>query len=477
MSTTTPNQHPSRFPLPTWAIGTLALLVLVLLAGSGWWLFTTIQTMVAENQVQTLQSPEFELQATPLANPIINSNDPNQETGSSPEVLEEMDTSPQVWEGRERVTILIMGVDKRCGEDGPTRTDSLMLLTIDPVGKTAGILSLPRDLWVEIPGFGINRINQAHYFGEGFEYPGGGPALAVKTVEATLGVKIHHYATINFETFIEVVNLLGGITVDVPEAINDPKYPDSCYGFDPFSLPAGRQQLTGEQALKFARTRATLGGDVDRADRQQLVVLAVREQAVAQFGELLLQAPAFWQTLQKNVRTTLTLDEAVELAWLVQEIPSENIRRAVIDYNDVYVEKTPEGEDVLVPIRENIAAIRNELFAPPAAPPISLVELLDEMTAENAKVAVWNGTQTFGLAGETQTYLLSKEIQVTEIGNADSSTYASTQVIDYGEHPYTTQYLVQLMGIPPLNITAGERPEGDYDVLIILGNDWEVPGD
>ena len=97
------------------------------------------------------------------------------------------------------------------------------------------------------------------------------------------------------------------------------------------------------------------------------------------------------------------------------------------------------------------------------------------MRAENARVAVWNGTPVFGLAGATESFLFDQNVSVTEIGNADAATYPTTRIIDYGSHPHTTLYLSQLMGVPPLNISSDRTPDGDYDVLIILGNDWEIP--
>jgi LCP family protein required for cell wall assembly len=370
-----------------------------------------------------------------------------------------------------------MGIDQRCDESGPNHTDSMMLVTIDPVGLSAAVMSLPRDMWVEIPGFEVDRINQAHYYGEAYEYPGGGPALAVETVEAFLGIQIDYYATVNFDAFIEVVDQIGGIDITVPEAIDDPTYPDRCYGYDPFSIEAGEYHLDGEAALKYARTRATLGGDVDRAARQQAVVLAVRDQvlSVDMIPQLIAQAPGLWQTLQANVRTDMTLEEGLQLALLAQDIPRESIKTAVIDYDYVYAETTPDGRQVLVPNRENIRELRNQLFTPPVIPTPEIKNLPALMAAEEARVAIQNGTTEFGLAGETQDYLLSQDVNVTEIGNADSSAYRSTQIIDYGNFPNTSLYLVQLMGIPPLNVSSGTAPEGDYDILIILGSDWEIP--
>jgi LCP family protein required for cell wall assembly len=353
----------------------------------------------------------------------------------------------------------------------------MMLVTIDPVGLSAGVMSLPRDMWVEIPGFDVDRINQAHYYGEAYEYPGGGPALAVETVESFLGIEIDYYAAVNFDAFIEVVNQVGGIDINVPEAIEDETYPDRCYGYDPFQIEAGEQELDGETALKYARTRATLGGDVDRAGRQQAVVLAVRDKVLSldMIPQLIARAPEMWQTLQANVRTNMQPEQAIQLALLAQDIPRSSIKTAVIDYDYVYAETTPDGRQVLVPNRENIRLLRNDLFTPPVIPTPEIQNLPTLMADEAVRVAVHNGTPEFGLAGETQAYLLSQGVNVAEVGNADSATYRTTQIIDYGDHPNTTRFLIQLMSIPPLNVSSGETPEGDYDMLVIIGSDWAVP--
>jgi len=471
----------SRIRLPLWAVALLAVSLFVFLLGSGIWVFRTVFQIASELPVGSTESvePQFD---TSLQVPVTTEGSlaiPTAVSTIATTAVDETASEAQPiaqWEGTERVTLLFLGIDRRCGEEGPVRTDSMMLATVDPVGKTAGLLSLPRDLWVEIPGFGVDRINQAHYLGEGFEYPGGGPALAVETVEATLGVNINYYATVSFDAFTEGVDLLGGISVDVPETIDDPDYPDECYGYDPFYLAEGTYNMDGVTALKYARTRATEGGDVDRAGRQQQVILAVREKAVQQIPDLIIRAPQLWQTFQRNVETTLSLDELLQLALLLQEIPSSNIRRGVIDYNYVYVEKTPDGQDVLVPVRENIRALRDELFAPPNTAALAPIEnRLEAIEEEAAKIGIYNGTAVVGLAGGTSDYLTKLGLNISEVGNADSADYNATQIITFGEHPNTVSYLTGVLSVPPLNISAGQRPDGDYDILIILGSSWEVP--
>jgi LCP family protein required for cell wall assembly len=465
-----------------WGFGVLLVVAIILIAATAFWLFRTVQGMAASWDAS---EPEFAVPAQeeeaqdasvnpwPLGEPIVT---PGAIAGDNTEPSSPI-AALQPWSGRERVTILLLGIDLRCDEEGPTHTDSMMVLTIDPVGLSAAALSLPRDLWVEIPGFGVDRINQAHFKGEAFDYPGGGPALAVETVEATLGVPVDYYAAVNFEAFVDFIDLVGGITVEVPEAIDDPTYPDSCYGYDPFAIGPGEHELNGEQALKYARTRATLGGDVDRAGRQQEVVLAVRDKVtrVDMIPRLLVQAPQLWQSFQRNVDTNMSLEEAIQLGLLVEQIPRESIRLEVIGYDYVYPETTPLGQQVLVPIRENIRTLRDQLFAPPAIPTPVIENLPQMMRQENARIVVHNGTDVAGLAGETQEYLRGEGFNVTDIGNAETSDYPSTQILDFGSHPNTTRYLAQVMDIPTLNISYSTETVGDYDVLVIVGNDWQRP--
>ncbi len=457
--------------LPVWALLLLVGLGLLLLILSSVWLFRTVRGLAS---VTEGVGAEF--------NPVPGQVDPGQ---TAPEVTGGTVAAPPGvapesipnWAGVERVNVLLLGVDLRCDEEGPTHSDTIIVATIDPVSRSAALLSLPRDLWVEIPDFGVNRINQAYFLGQAYELPGGGPALAVDTVEAFLGVPINYYVTVDFKAFVDFVDMMGGVVVEVPERIEDPNYPDNCYGYDPFTIDAGLQRLDGATALKYARTRVTFGGDVDRAGRQQQVIMAVRDQATQldTLPQLLLNAPQLWQSFQQNVSTNLEFDQALQLANLVRTIPGENMRNVVLDYTYVYNDTTFDGQQVLVPLRDEVRALRDELFAPPAVPTPVIEALPTVIVAEDARVAIYNGTPAFGLAAETQQFLLRNDITVTEIGNADSATYSTTQIIDYGSHPGTVQRLIQLMNIPPLNVSTGANPAGDFDVLVILGSDWEIP--
>ena len=465
-----PNQDSLRGKRPPWLYVILAVALLMAFLASAFWIYNTVRDIASasSNDMVEFTPNDVEDAAQPSE---LDSTQTEVETEPLPVIIAE-DLEP--WSGAERINVLLLGTDRRCEETGPNHSDTLLLATIDPQIKKATLFSLPRDLWVEIPGFGVDRINQAYYFGQIYEYPGGGPALARETVEAFLGIPVDYFVTVDFKSFEDAVNLIGGIVIDVPERIDDPDYPDNCYGYEPFTIEAGKQRLDGTAALKYARTRATLGGDVDRAGRQQAVLMSIRDQVLNlnQLPQLIAQAPVLWRTFQENVKTNLPLEDALELALLMQEIAAEDIDSVVLDYDYVYIETTPDGRQVLVPRRDKIRVLRDELFSSPAIPTPVFEDLQQKMEEEGARIAVHNGTAIFGLAAETQTYLQDLGLDVTEIGNADSATYSRTQIIDYGSHPQTTRFLIQEMQIPPMNLSDGKKADGDYDVLVIIGNDW-----
>jgi LCP family protein required for cell wall assembly len=381
------------------------------------------------------------------------------------------------WEGTERVNVLVMGIDQREHEQGPWRTDTMLVLTIDPVTMSGGMLSIPRDLWVPIPGYEEGRINTAHYLGEVYDYPGGGPALAAKTVQYNLGVPIHHYARLNFTAFERLVDLIGGIDVYVEEEIADPTYPDEAYGYDPLYIPAGWQHLDGEMALKYARTRYTAGGDFDRAQRQQQVLLAVFEQVTRLdlLPQLALRAPELQQMLKDSVVTDLTLDEIIALAQLASEVDRENIRYVVIDEHYTQFCATPEGQQVLIPLRDRIRQLRDYIFTAEAPLPEQADDPATRLEAEAATIEVLNGTTTAGLAALTAGHLQQQGLEVARTDNADRSDYAESLVIVYTGKTYTAEYVVRTLGLPLTAVVHGADADAEYDISIIVGADYQPP--
>jgi LCP family protein required for cell wall assembly len=399
------------------------------------------------------------------------------ENGEPSEVVYDPGKPLPRWEGTERVNILVMGIDQREHEQGPWRTDTMLVLTIDPVTKSGGMLSIPRDLWVPIPGYEEGRINTAHYLGEAYDYPGGGPALAVKTVQYNLGVPIHYHARFNFTAFEQVVDLIGGIDIYVEEEINDPTYPDEAYGYDHLYIPAGMQHLNGEMALKYARTRHSIGGDFDRAKRQQQVLTAMFEQVTRLdlLPQLASRAPELWQTLQGAVETDLTLEQIIALAQLANEVSQEDIRYAVIDEHYTQFYTTPDGQEVLIPLRDRIREMRDYIFTTEAPVPEYAESPTTRLEEEAAAIMVMNGTTTEGLAGLTARYLQGQGLQILEPVNADRSDYSESLVIVYTGKTYTAEYLVNLLGLPPTAVVHGADPNAEYDIALILGADYQPP--
>ena len=273
---------------------------------------------------------------------------------------------PEPWNGKERINILLLGIDQRVGEEEPcNRTDTMMVFTLDPVTMQAGMLSIPRDIWVPIPGYNNNRINTANCIGDTQDYPGGGMALAEKTVENFLGVDINYAARVNFTAFENFVDRIGGIDIDVPQSIYDATYPTNDYGTEVFSIDNGMQHMDGATALKYARTRHSGNGDFDRARRQQQVIIAVKEklQDPLTMASLVSQAPALLNDLSTSVKTDMTLDQIQQIAVLATKIERSKIKSEVLDQRYTVFATTPEGYEVIIPDRERIATLRNSFFS------------------------------------------------------------------------------------------------------------------
>lgn len=393
------------------------------------------------------------------------------------------------WNGTERVTILFMGLDLRDWEkdNGPPRTDTMVLFTIDPVALTAGMLSIPRDLWVEIPGYEHNRINTAYFLGESYKVPGGGPALALQTVENLLGVPIQYYAVIEFTAFERMIDEIGGIDVLVKERMKI-----SPIGRTSIWLDAKPYHLDGAETLAYARARKTEGGDFDRAERQQQVALAIRDRVVGfdMIPLLITKLPTLYQELKAGVRTNLIdpgappnqlidqLQQLISLGLIALDLDPATIKKGVIGPPDqVVFTLLPSGAQVLQPVPDQIRILRDEVFTITGSlgPSIPDANPLNAAALEGAKVAVLNGAGIEGLAGRAAEYLEAQGLNIVKVGNADRLDYFKTVVIDYTGNPYTRQFLMGIANLAEGQILSQHNPESEIDIAIILGSDWTIP--
>ncbi len=384
--------------------------------------------------------------------------------------------------GPRKITVLLLGIDQRSAvESADTevfRTDTMIVVEIDPARGTAAMLSIPRDLYVPIPGSREARINVANVVGDTNGYPGGGPALAMKTVEANLGLEIDHFVLVNFDVFLRVVDTVApsGVEICIPEPINDPFYPDEGYGFIEVNFEEGCQRLDSERLLQYARTRKTQGSDFDRARRQQQVILAVQREVVSAGGitNLVTRAPSLWQDLGNNIRTDLTFEEALDLALVSTTIDTDTVQLGTINNLHVTLAKDEDGQDILLPVPASISALIQDTFNPGNAN-LTMEELRERATEEGATVIIFNNTNTTGLAGSTRTWLNANApgVPIVSVGNAETIDNANTVIKDYTGNPWTSRYLAQVMGLPRERILAGTDGLTSEDIAIMVGPDIE----
>lgn len=271
---------------------------------------------------------------------------------------------PADLKGR-RFTLLVMGLDLRPGDSArAANTDSILVMSIDPTRNSIGILSIPRDLVIPVPGQpDMQRINSLYTLGE-LAKPGGGPQLVMQTIQYNFGIPVDNYLIVSFQVLIDAVDMIGGIDIQVPEAINDPEYPDMNYGYDPLYIPAGLIHMDGALALKYARTRHE-DSDYGRADRQQQVILAIRKKILSgdQLTKLAMQAPDLWTKLSQGVLTDLAFDRALSLGWYAKDIPAEKILRGTVE-NEYLQAMQYEGSSVVTLNRTEIGKLMVQVFGP-----------------------------------------------------------------------------------------------------------------
>lgn len=269
--------------------------------------------------------------AQPQAQRPAVKNRPNSESAPTPTPLPTLDNAQN---------ILLVGTDGRPGEN-VSRTDTLVLVRLDPHNNRVSMLSFPRDLYVPIPGYGKDRINAAYLIGEKKLGAGYGPALLKKTVGDLVGLPVDHMVMVNFDGFKTVVDKIGGIYIDVPKAIDDPLYPTDDYRTIKVHFDPGLQLMDGDRALIYARTRHA-DSDFGRNQRQQQVLMAIfnriREQGLL---SQLASIDEYTAVLSDYIRTDITRSEMFGLAGMGAQLHAENIQRFAIDPKMVVAKTQP----------------------------------------------------------------------------------------------------------------------------------------
>lgn len=268
--------------------------------------------------------------------------------------------------GGSRTNVLLLGIDRQQGVEWASRTDTIMVFTLDPETGTAGLLSIPRDLHLEIPSYGWDRINTANVYGYLQDYPGGGPALLEATIVANFGIPIDGYLMVNFQAFERIVDTLGGVDLYVPESLHDTRYPnprpEDPYGFKTVHFDPGWQHMDGQQALEYARSRMSTS-DFDRARRQQQILLAIRKRALTLNG--ILRWPMLARVVMDGIKTDMDVGRLLGLAVRAMRIDTSNLRQVVLEYPLVVGYRREDGAAVQLPNWDLINPVIEELFGSP----------------------------------------------------------------------------------------------------------------
>ena len=360
---------------------------------------------------------------------------------------------PPPWNGRERLNVLILGIDSRGVAGDTMNTDTMIVLSLDPVNRTAAMLSVPRDTLVTIPGHGPEKVNAAFAIG--------GPELAQRTIDGLLGIQINSYALINFGAFTKIVDSVGGVVIDVKRPIRDESYPTADFGVERLNIQPGQQLMTGEVALKYARSRHG-SNDFSRARRQQDVISAIRARLAT--DGMLGRIPGIVGEVGSAVETSFDPANVLPLAGLGGSIPSSDIRSEVLLpcggdalHCELIEDNSPLGY-YLIPDKTKIANLVAELFYDP------------KVRQEGARVEVrGTGTKT-SPAPEVADRLAARAFAVVRVTSGASGR--SEILVKNSAARYTADQLSkQLSGIPVRD--AGSSEQTDADIVVIVGTDFK----
>lgn len=251
---------------------------------------------------------------------------------------------------REPVNLLLLGSDRRPGEGWQSRSDAIMVVRLDPGRQRIALLSLPRDLIVNIPGYGYARINAATVYGASGSGGGSGIELARATVSQLLGIPIHHVVLADFSAFITAIDAIGGVDIVVEQELYDPAYPTMDYGYMVAHFLPGKYHMDGATALIYARMRH-MDSNYARNWRQQQVLVAalrqVRERNLIGQVELLADLTT---ALRDHLQTDLTPEQMIGLAWTFRNVTPESVERYALDEHMVYEGSIPGDPYAALPL-------------------------------------------------------------------------------------------------------------------------------
>jgi LCP family protein required for cell wall assembly len=361
--------------------------------------------------------------------------------------------------------IVLLGADMRPAErlgnargrpnQATWRTDAIIIVSVDTEDHTVRLLHIPRDMYVEIPGHGYNRINTAEMWGE-FREAGTGPDLVKQTIYQNLGIPVHYYIRMDFAGFVHFIDALGGVDIDVPCPVPKPKLEPGIHHFD------------GVQALRYVESREGTT-DYERGERQWEMLMALKDQYLT--PEIIPKLPQLWVTMADYYDTDLPLNQVIDLAYVALHLRGSRIEKEGLSRKQLQHYVTPEGAWVLKPREEELPAMLEEFYSPADTEPMEEVD--------RVKVQVLNGSERYQAEELAAAALKRKGLKVIDKGQADRQDYKKTQIRIFKGDPAAGEWIAERLHLPSsaiLDLTGVPDPpdrSNPVDVKVVLGKDYD----
>ncbi len=342
-------------------------------------------------------------------------------------------------ESDDRINILLLGIGG-AGHDGPELTDTIIFGSFKPSTKELGLISVPRDLTINIPGYGYRKINAVNALAEQNK-KGSGPAATADTISDILGEPVPYTVKIDFGGFADVIDALGGVNIYVEKSFTDTTYPldDAMGSVQTVSFTEGWTQMDGKTALAYSRSRHGNNGegsDFARAARQQKVLMAVKDKTLS-LGVLLNpgKLSRIIGTITSNIQTNISAIEMVKLAKYIPDISPEKVALHVLDTAGGSLYETHvNGAYVILPYKEDwsdLKLLAQNIFKTEDTAGATVLTHATAQAETEVRLEVQNGTLTTGLAGGTAELLQSSGFTVVDVTNAKDRTRNTTVIYDF----------------------------------------------
>jgi len=375
------------------------------------------------------------------------------------------DAMPMIDEGNQDiVNILLIGAATN-NPNNPGLTDSLMVLSINKTAGVVSAVSIPRDLYVYLPRFNMQKINTAYFYGEENRVEGGGFKLLTDAVRYNLGLNIDYYVRVNYTGFGDIIDALGGIDITVDCVIRDWKLKSPeldkqvADNYEVYTLPIGLQHMDSDLALWYVRSRKT-SSDLDRGRRQQDMLRAIWRKIRA--SNMLQSLPQTWDALSRNVITNMTLADVAGMLPIALNLDTSDIRyftfRQLHEVKNAY---SPKGQAVLIPQREAITASLQQVVLPPTS----------QIKLRRPTIAVVNasGVPTMDLVAADRLELEGFKTTVVDEANVQYRQY--DHIVDYtGATKGSPIGIIQkILKVTDDGIEVTPDPNRQYDYKVYVG--------